>query len=242
MARRSILHTEKTVRQRIEGRTDLVEALQNPSLQSVSAFLGLVADCLDDLNRTKGLAGEESALVKYNVIQSAYPALLSYRAGGTRQATDFVIDTWKRYSIRRSGRQSRQILESPELRAVFNVAVSELVQSEEKDLQARQILRRLMVHLGLSQDEVGRMFEVSGETIRRWERGQNRVPDLKMAALNSADGALTRLLHLFRPERLSQVIRQQAEGFEGERALDWILRGRMAEVVDRYDSALFYQA
>jgi len=54
--------------------------------------------------------------------------------------------------------------------------------------------------------------------------------------------ALTRLLALFRPERLPEVIQRPADLFDGERALDWIRRGRAAEVADRYEMALSYQA
>jgi hypothetical protein len=36
-------------------------------------------------------------------------------------------------------------------------------------------------------------------------------------------------------------IRRPAELFDGETALAWILRGRIAEVADRYETALLYQ-
>jgi len=242
----SVARAESAVRRRIQNRRDIVAALRNPSLRSVRAFLELLAACVDDLNQAAGFAFDRASLVKYSVVQSAYPALLSCRQGRARDAIDFVIRTWKAHARglakAKAGGPVARLDGEREFRAVFSVALSELVQSQETELQARQTLRRLMIHLGLSQDDLGRMFDVAGETIRRWERGENRIPDSKMAALQSADTALVKLLSLFRPERLPQLIRHKAEGFEGERALDWILRGRIAEVADRYDLGLLYQA
>ncbi len=106
----------------------------------------------------------------------------------------------------------------------------------------REILRRLMAQLGLSFDQLGRIFRVSGETVRRWERGSHPIPDRRLAMLAEADGALTRLTEIFRPQRLRQVVRREAELFEGESALDWILRGRISETTGRYEMALSYQA
>jgi hypothetical protein len=98
-----------------------------------------------------------------------------------------------------------------------------------------------MAYLGLSLDHLARMLSVAGDTVRLWERGYGEVPASRFGELLLADKALDRLLTLFRPERLPQVIRRKADLFEGEEALDWILRGRIADVADRYDSALSYQ-
>ena len=99
-----------------------------------------------------------------------------------------------------------------------------------------------MVHLGLSQDEMGRIFRVSGETVRRWERGQNEVPAARRSELVAADASLVRLLGLLRADRLPQVIRRSADLFDGESALDWILRRHITQVADRYEASLAYQA
>jgi len=90
-------------------------------------------------------------------------------------------------------------------------------------------------------DHLARMFEVAADTVRLWERGHGEVPAARRAELLLADKALDRLLELFRPERLPQVIRRKADLFDKEQALDWILRGRIADVADRYDAALSYQ-
>jgi transcriptional regulator with XRE-family HTH domain len=99
-----------------------------------------------------------------------------------------------------------------------------------------------MMHLSLSQDELGRMLGVSGETIRRWKTGGTPVPEPRLAKLTAAEGAMNRLLQIFRPERLPLAIRRPAELFRGKQALDWILDGRIAEVADRYELSLAYQA
>jgi len=125
---------------------------------------------------------------------------------------------------------------------LFNTAVSDYLRLKRRGAEGRHILQRLMRTLDLSRDETGRMFGVTGETVRRWERGMVEVPAQQLAALTAADGALSRLLELFLPERLPLAIRRPAEAFGGERALDWILRGRIAHVAESYDRALMYQA
>lgn len=106
----------------------------------------------------------------------------------------------------------------------------------------RTALRALMTRLELSQDDTGRMFGVSGETVRRWERGATSIPAERRTAILAAEAGLRRLQELFRPHRLPTVVRRAAELFDGESALDWILRGRIADVADRYETALVYQA
>lgn len=86
------------------------------------------------------------------------------------------------------------------------------------------------------------MLGVSGETVRRWERGLTPIPLDPAAAITGMEDALDRLEALFRPDRLEWVVRRQADLFGGERALDWILRRRLAEVVVRYERELRYQA
>jgi transcriptional regulator with XRE-family HTH domain len=105
----------------------------------------------------------------------------------------------------------------------------------------RLVIERLMGGLSLSQDQLGRMLGVSGETVRRWKTGATGIPLSQVAELTAAESALDRLLRIFRPERLPLAIRRRAELFGGRRALDWILDGRIAEVADRYEAGLAYQ-
>ena len=106
--------------------------------------------------------------------------------------------------------------------------------------RARVALRSLMAHLDLGQDDLGRMFGVSGETIRRWEHSQSRISTAQEARI-LAEAALRRLLDLFRPERLAAAVRRPAELFAGDTAHEWILRGRIVDVAERYETALSYQ-
>lgn len=110
------------------------------------------------------------------------------------------------------------------------------------ETRVRGVLRRLGELLKLSQADLGRMFAVSGETIRRWEAGKVRVPEERLAQLDEADAVLRRILDLVEPERLAPAIRREAGLFDGERALDWILRGRIRDVAERYEATLLYQA
>lgn len=131
--------------------------------------------------------------------------------------------------------------DSWECLVLFNTAVSEHLRLKSRGAEGRRILRRLMSTLDLSRDQAGRILDVTGETVRRWERAMVEIPAQQTATLTAADAALSRLLELLLPERLPLAIRRPAEAFGGERALDWILRGRIAEVADRYDRALMYQ-
>ena len=126
------------------------------------------------------------------------------------------------------------------LSQVYDTA-SRLLLARRHDLEARLALDRLMLRLSLSQDEAARMLGVSGETVRRWQRGAVKIPMPRAAQLLSMGEALDRLLALFQPERLPLAIRRPAELFDGERALDWILRGRIADAAGRYEIALSYQ-
>jgi len=125
---------------------------------------------------------------------------------------------------------------------VFHQAVEQIVASELGADQARTALRSLMARLELSQDDLGRVCGVSGETIRRWERGLTAIPADRRSEILATESELRRLQDLFRPERLPTLIRRSVELFDGESALAWILRGRIVEVADRYEEALRYQA
>ncbi|MBI3698629.1 MAG: hypothetical protein HY238_27795 [Acidobacteria bacterium] len=206
-------------------------------LKAVRAWTQRIAGYIDRWSREHGVDARQAAWLRQGVLENAFPALLLVRRGEERAALRWVrnmLNLW----ISKSGAAPDQ---EPELLHTFRLAIAELGAAESNGSQARVALRKLMVHLGFSQDELGRMFGVAGETIRRWERGVNQVPAKHQAELVSADAAVERLLQLFRPQQLPQVIRRKAELFEGERALDWILRGRIADVADRYEAALTYQ-
>jgi hypothetical protein len=114
------------------------------------------------------------------------------------------------------------------------------MERELKREKACAVLRALGENLGLSAEDLGTMFGVTGETAGAWQDGAMEIPETTFAKMIAAQTALDRMLWLFRPERLPQVIRRRAEAFDGERALDWILDGRIAEVAERYDTGLSY--
>lgn len=128
-----------------------------------------------------------------------------------------------------------------ELIAYYAAALPEEINATIKGNQMRLALIRLMSALDLSFDEVGRMFGVSGETVRRWARQTNEVPEEKAAIIQTADSALSRILSHVKSHRVAAAIRRPAKAFDGRSALALILDGRIAQVAHAYEFALSYQ-
>lgn len=80
-------------------------------------------------------------------------------------------------------------------------------------------MQSLMACLDLSYDDLGRLFNISGETVRRWEQGSHPIPTERKAELTLAGAALERLLKVFRMERLPETLRRPAQLFDGKTAL-----------------------
>lgn len=249
LARRAV----ETVRSLLETTGGRKEA----HLAEARRFVLLVQECVDELNRAEGVGDDAAVLIRQTVLPRSSLAFLFYERGDGELAADSLIAEW-RHTAEAVGVPPRlcdvRLIEAPrldsggtgledlELLVTFHTAVLEAQRDLEKEAHGREILRRLMVHLNLTHEEVGRMLEVSGGLIREWERGDQAIPDSSMARLGEAATALDRLLEMFRPARLPQVVRREAELFEGRSALEWILEGRIREVADRYDLALTYQA
>ena len=251
-----ILHT------RLEKQLPAVLRLSTPDLVTVRDFVHEVEACVDLLNGQAGVAdAETAALLRGSVLQSSFPALLLLRQEETRAAAAFLVEQWRRTAdalgesihlpagggsgseVREHGTPYRASLTlEQELLTLYNTVVFEALLAAEGQGRGRDILRRLMVQLALSYDQLGRAFGVSGETVRRWERGSHEIPAERMAVLAETEAALRRLVTIFKPERLPQVLRRKAALFGEESGLDWIFRGRMAEVAERYEAALAYQA
>jgi hypothetical protein len=85
------------------------------------------------------------------------------------------------------------------------------------------------------------MLAVSADTIVDWEAGRTAIPVEARTTISRASAAVTRMLGIFRPERLPQVVRRTVDIFDGQSALDWILLGRIDEVASRYEAAFAYQ-
>ncbi len=114
------------------------------------------------------------------------------------------------------------------------------MESGEKHGRGLVMLERIQRHLDLSREDLGAMLGLTGDSVRAWETRSEEMPDVVLGKINAAHAALDQLLGVFLPERLPQVIRRRAAAFDGERALDWILDGRISEVADKYDSGLAY--
>jgi hypothetical protein len=216
-----------------------VELDHQPAQLTPDAFMALIGRRVRELNQTFHVPGSQAEMVEAGVLRNSFPAFLLLRGKDADSASRWVVHTWQDYTRelnRLPAVGDRQTLLD------YDQAVDEFLASDEQANTGRRILGRLMTGLSIGQDETGRMFGVSGETIRRWNRGKVRIPNARMAALVASEAALERLESLFLPDRLSQVIRRPAALFDGERALDLILRGRIADAAARYEAALAYQA
>jgi transcriptional regulator with XRE-family HTH domain len=241
---------------RIGGRTAALVLPANPDMAGIRQLVKTLDECLATINQIAELEGTTGTLVRHTALQACFPALRLSRRGDPEAALRFLLLEWARASAALGlpcsvsglpGEPEAALSNLPpdetehELLAAFNTAVSALLREAEGESRGRGAVRRLMTHLDLSFDQVGRALGVSGETVRRWERGSHEIPAERMADLLRTDAALDRLLGVFRAERLAAVVRRQAELFSGERALDWIFRGRIGEVADRYEVTLSYQ-
>jgi transcriptional regulator with XRE-family HTH domain len=124
---------------------------------------------------------------------------------------------------------------------VFVIAVSEKLIGDRAYSQARDALRQVLARLQLSTADLAALLGVSANIIDEWESGHVTIPPDAQATLNRASNAVTRMLLIFRPERLPHVIRQRVDMFGGESGLDWILQGRIHEVAGLYETAFAYQ-
>lgn len=243
---------EREIRDCLTAHEDIRDLLRRGGSEGVRRFAQVVSSCVEKLNAEAGLTGLQAVFVTSAVMQGALPSMLLFREGEIRAASRAVSTLWLTLSTGESAEPIRLPLkmilakrrderELEELAHVFPLVVFEEAASARKATSGRDMLRRVSACLGLSFENVGRILNVPGETVRRWERGISRIPSDALATLELVDSALTRLTRLFLPQRLPEVVRRKAGLFDGSRALDWILQGRIAGVVDRYERALSYQ-
>ncbi len=144
-------------------------------------------------------------------------------------------------------RQVEAVLANPslkdasEMRLALHRAVDESLTNAGLYPEGAALVARLGRLLEMSHEDLGRVFRVSGETVRRWERNQVQIPSPRLAEIQAMSAAADRLEAMFLPGRLAQVIRRPAGLFEGGTALEWIERGRIADVAGRYETALSYR-
>jgi transcriptional regulator with XRE-family HTH domain len=248
---------------------DLPDRLAQPNLPAVRQAAALFYDCLQELSSASGrddavadaralLAAVDGlrALRERRLDDAASHLLAAWSDQNTaagRRAVDaesFTYDPAPDVSLEvaevsalAAGTPwpSAQPMNDPEWLLTYHLACQQLMAEHLGAGRTRVALRSLMAHLDLGQDDLGRMFGVSGETVRRWERGQTRIPTAQEARVLAAEAALRRLLDLFKPERLASAVRRPAELFAGDTAHEWILRGRIDDVAERYETALSYQ-
>ena len=240
---------EREIRQCLTAHEDIRNLLRHGGSEGVRRFAQVISSCVEKLNAEAGLTGLQAVFVTSAVMQGALPSMLLFREGDVRAASQVFSTLWHALSTGESAElppvkilaKRRDERELEELAHVFPLVVFEEAASARKATSGRDMLRRVSACLELSFENVGRILNVPGETVRRWERGISRIPSDALATLEPVDSALTRLTRLFLPQRLPEVVRRKAELFDGSRALDWILQGRIADVVDRYERALSYQ-
>lgn len=220
------------------------------------AVEGLVA-IVDDLSRSEPVEPRR-AIPVWILLAAEVPMVLSLVASGkTEQAAKFLMQIWKTSTTgaaryRDLAVQAASV--SPELVktstdwdriltqvAAYQVELIGRLREFERSERGRYAIPLLMKTLDLSYDEIGRLFGVTGETARRWAEGSVRVPPEQLAKVDQAVDSLQRLMRMLKPGRLAEILRRPAEAFGGQRALDWILGGRIQLVADTYERVLTYQ-
>ncbi len=249
---------------------DLVKEVPNPpqdlmaserrDLETVRRWVDWILVGVDRLNNRFSIDSSALPLVRDLVLQNAFLACVYSLHGRSEIGKASLVHAWIDTSLlvglhEEPFRSLRNLwvhqppklgvdltFDDSELLAIFNAAVAERLLAEGAAWQGRQVIRDLMIRLGLTWEELAAMFRVSVETLDDWESGRARIPKETLAHLQAASGALSKLLGMFRPERLPQVIRRPADLFDGKAAVDWIVGGRITDVAERYESTLAYQA
>jgi transcriptional regulator with XRE-family HTH domain len=123
----------------------------------------------------------------------------------------------------------------------FFALLGDMPQRGQLDAEARLVLTRLHKTLGLTQEDIASMLDVtSAAVVAELQSGRRPVPILVVAQLREWDTALDKLESIFLPERLASLIRRPAEIFDGASAIELIREGRLTEVAARYDRAFQY--
>lgn len=104
--------------------------------------------------------------------------------------------------------------------------------SEPHELTPVQMLTTIKSGLRVGNRQMGRMFGVKGNELSQWLAGE--IPIEKTSEISDSYRAYRHLKDAFKEGRLPVVIRRTAPLFSGERALDFILDGRISEVTEAY--------
>lgn len=231
----------------------IAQARQQPSFTTMLELVQAIAAFATAPRGAKGRvvpSGAEIETIRHRLFRDAYDLCFAGYALSVKAAAKALRARAKgptvgvRLTAQGAGMVAEPTAESasPEWRATYHLAVATVLRQRENADEGRQSLQSLMACLDLSYDDLGRVFNVSGETVRRWEKGSHPIPNERKAEITLAAAALERLLKMFRLERLAEAVRRPAKLFEGKTALSYILQGRIAEVADRYEVLLRYQA
>jgi len=238
-------------------------SLHTPTIEGLNRTVQLLSQSVDKVNSLAGVSEPEAAAVKEGVLCDAVLPVLYWAEGKVDEAAQLLAGSWFAFAGKTITGEMRRSISTKEFTYAVNFKLHFLSSDPKKvrDVtrfytmalekwviegsgadRGRDQIHLLMTSLRFSLGDLGRMLKVSDETARRWSSGATRIPEGQLARLDLATSGLNRLRRLFRPERLPQVIRRPADRFEGQRALDWILQGRIAEVADRYERDLVYQS
>jgi hypothetical protein len=240
-------------------RAKILSILEAPSLPGMLDIVHTIDDFVVTSASAAGIKSEQFSVVRSMAVQNAFPILFVAKSYGVDEYFQYLDSAIKQYQSSQLptlgvffgpperpafGDQPLEIdpLKLRECGQLYRLALLSFESEGTVANEGQQILRKLMATLKISFDDLGKMFKVSGETVRRWENGTNSIPMDKSATILSTQGPLDKLLQIFQPARLPVVIRRTSDLFDGERALDWILRGRIADVATRYEVELSYQA
>ena len=228
---------KEVIRRYLGSPAQLKRQLEPPSYEGFQVALDRFERSVEEINRRKGLPASP-ILVAAMALRLVLDVLEPYLQGRTDDAARILA---KRYRMLRAT-EGMPVADRERLFRAFLMSAAAGATEALQGRRGLDVLTRLANNLKLSFDDIGRILKVSGETVRRWARGAVNIPHGHLATLDLLGQALDRLETMFLPDRLPQVIRRPADLFDGERAVDWILRGRIRDVADRYELLLHYQA
>lgn len=191
----------------------------------------VVVRWIEAANKLAGLPPEGRAPFSWRVIVSSEPAVGYLMRGEVGQARDFLIRVYRAF---------HQILLAEIPHSTYDDALDRAFHAAYGPPMA-EVIQEVRRGWELSYGDLARLFGVSDETARRWAQGLSEPSPRALPVLRELHDASRRLARFFRPERIAEVLRRPAELFDGETALEWILRARIRDVADRYDMLLSYQ-
>jgi len=224
----------------------------------IRSFVAALLDVISELSTTLDLPDRDSRLLDQAALQGSFPVLVLSCRRHYAAAARYLVSEWQAVGESLgllqpgSGTETPSLAEESggftlrsserELLWNFQAAVLELLRSSAAQRRGRETIDVILSSLGLSYAQAGQLLGVSAVTVRRWHRRATAIATEKLALLAEVEDAIGRLSAMFLAERLPQVIRREADLFDGEAALTWILQARIGEVADRYEGLLGYQA